>query len=106
MSATTFEPPLQPLGGAAEASVCAPEQFNRWLQTAKPRDRIVYAVARWLPPKPTTPLLRLLDAEYDNGWILFSHQKLPDGRFQYFAIRKERQVRPAPMKRFVPRGVA
>lgn len=104
MTAKTFEPPLAVLGGSAQASVCLPEHFTRWIVGAKPRERIRYAVARWLPKEASAPVLAVIRAAHDDGELEFVQQRLADGTFAYFAVRRERRRKPAPAARFVARG--
>lgn len=107
MTPTIFEPRLEALGGAELAAVATPEQFTQWIARAKPGDRMVYAEARWLPKECVAPVLPLVRAAFDDGEILFFQKRHPtlEGRYRYFAVRRERRLRPAPKARFVPRGV-
>ena len=105
MTGKIFEPRLQALGGPALASAAPPEQFARWIRAARPNDRMVYAVARWLPKEDIAPVLKLVRDSYDEGEVLLVQQRHPDiqGCYLYIAIRRVRRQRPA--VRFVPRGV-
>lgn len=94
------------LPGAAQASICSPEQFTRWIVSARPNERIRYAEARWLPKEAMAPVLALLRASFDEGEILFFQKSLGGGQFAYFAVRRARRLRPAPVKRFVARNGA
>ncbi len=105
MTAKTIEPPLHCTPGQAMACLCEFRQLRQWYEGAPAGDRFVYAIARYLPPRATSPLLRQLDELYDEGWLIYTTEKLPDGRFRYFVIKREQRLRPGGLKRFVPRAV-
>ena len=100
----TFEPRLVAVPGDRPVAVCAPQEFTRWMASAKPGDVIVYAEATWLPKDVVAPVLPLIRACIDDGDILTLQRRLSPGRKLYLAVRKQRKLVPARV--FVERRTA
>jgi len=84
-----FEPELVAVGAGIHATrLCAPNDFAGWLKLAKPGDRIIYALAFWLPKRAFSATVAAAQDAYDEGLIsLFQKSLGRDLPGHYIAVR-------------------